>query len=205
MTEEAATVFVVDDDASILKSLKRLIKSEGHDVKTFTGAREFLEQGSCKGPGCLVLDVRMPGIDGLKLQEKMAEAGLSMPIVFITGYGNIPMSVKAMKAGAVDFLEKPCDGPALLTAIRRAIERHKTSLITESEKTDIERRVNSLTRREREVFALVVTGMLNKQAACELGITEKTIKVHRGQVMRKMGAESIADLVRMAQKIGFPP
>lgn len=204
MTEEAATVFVVDDDASILKSLKRLLKSEGRDVKTFLAAREFLEQASCEGPGCLILDVRMPGINGLELQEKMAETGLNMPIVFITGHGNVPISVKAMKAGAVDFLEKPLDDQVLLEAVDRAIGRHKASIIKDLEKADIERRLESLTQREREVFALIVTGMLNKQAAFELGITEKTVKAHRGQVMRKMKAESLAELVRIAQKIGFP-
>jgi FixJ family two-component response regulator len=197
-----AIVFVVDDDPSVRSALKRLIKSVGLKVTTFTSAQEFLDHDHSDIPSCLVLDIRMPGLSGLELQDQMAAAGLNMPIIFITGHGNIPTSVRAMKAGAVDFLEKPFDDQALLDAIHQAIEKDKKAKREQTEIREIKQRVASLTTREYEVFSLVITGMLNKQIAFELGTSEKTIKVHRARVMQKMHAESLADLVRLAEKAG---
>jgi len=205
MTSTEATVFVVDDDPSVRKSLARLIESVGFKVETFASAQEYLKQDPCEGPSCLVLDVQMPEMSGLDLQEKLASAVLSMPIIFITGHGNVPMSVKAMKAGAVNFIEKPFDDQTLLDAINEAIERDRKSKLDQAVISEIQKRIDSLTPREKEVFALVVQGFLNKQIAFELGTSEKTIKVHRGRVMEKMHAESLADLVRMAEKVGIQP
>ncbi len=203
MTTADVTVFVVDDDVSVRKSVARLIESMGLKVETFASAREYLKQDPCEGPACLVLDVRMPEMSGLDLQDELTSAGLSMPIIFITGHGNVPMSVKAVKAGAVDFIEKPFDDQTLLDAINEAIKRDRKSKLDQAEINEIQKRVDSLTKREKEVFAFVVQGFLNKQIAFELGTSEKTVKVHRGRVMEKMQAESLADLVRMAERIGI--
>jgi len=202
MTAVAPVVFVVDDDPSVRKSLARLIGSAGHAVEAFASAREFLARERYPGPCCVVLDVRMPGLTGLDLQEALAGAGRRMSIVFITGHGNISMSVKAMKGGAVDFLTKPVDDKDLLAAIERCVARDVQDLGAEARVAKIQERVKTLTPRETKVFALVVTGMLNKQIASELGISEKTVKVHRARVMEKMRAGSVAELVRLADRVG---
>lgn len=206
MTSSDGIVFVVDDDESVRTALKRLLKSAGHKVITFFSAEEFFDHDHrFDVSGCLVLDIRLPGLSGLELQDQMAAAGINIPIIFITGHGNVPASVRAMKAGAVDFLEKPFDDLALLDAIHRAIAKDTRAKQAQAKIREINQRVASLTPREQEVFTLVVTGMLNKQIAFELGITESTIKVHRAQVMQKMSAESFADLVRLAEKAGVHP
>ena len=202
MTAVAPVVFVVDDDPSVRKSLTRLIGSVGYAVEAFASAREFLARERYPGPCCLVLDVRMPGLTGLDLQEALLAAGRRMSIVFITGHGDVPMSVRAMKGGAVDFLIKPVDAKDLLKAIQRAVTKDVHDLGEEARVTEIEERIKMLTPREIEVFALVVTGMLNKQIAFELGISEKTVKVHRARVMEKMRAGSVAELVRLADRLG---
>jgi RNA polymerase sigma factor (sigma-70 family) len=201
MTPGEATVFVVDDDTSIRTALKRLIKSLGFKVKTFDSAQAFLKNGPHDGPACLVLDVRMPEMSGIELQEQLTNTGLGMPIIFITGHGNIPMSVNAMKAGAVDFIEKPFEDQKLIDAINTAIKKNKKFRTEQAEIKDLQQRVDSLTPREHEVFILVVSGMLNKQIAFDLGMSEKTVKVHRARVMDKMKAKSLADLVRMAERV----
>jgi FixJ family two-component response regulator len=206
MTSSVGTVFVVDDDESVRTALKRLLKSTGHKVFTFSSAEEFFEHDHLFDvSGCLVLDIRMPGLNGLELQDQMSVAGISIPIIFITGHGNVPTSVRAIKAGAVDFLEKPFDDLILLDAIHRAIAKDTRTKQARAKIRVINQRVASLTPREQEVFTLVVTGMLNKQVAFELGTSEKTIKVHRARVMQKMSAESFADLVRLAEKAGVHP
>jgi FixJ family two-component response regulator len=200
-------VFVVDDDASVRKSLTRVMTGAGYTVEAFASAREFLAGERRDGPCCLVLDVRMPGLTGLELQETLADRRHRMPIVFITGHGDISMSVQAMKGGAADFLTKPFDVERLLDAVARAIAKDVQDLGDEGRTAGILERVKRLTRREMEVFALVVTGMLNKQIAGQLGIGEKTVKVHRARVMDKMEAGSVAELVRLADRAGVvvPP
>jgi FixJ family two-component response regulator len=203
MSSPRPKVFLVDDDASVLRALGRLIKSAGYEVQTFESARAFLDSGDFhKGPACLVLDVRMPGLNGLDLQRELQAANASLPIIFITGHGDIPTTVRAMKAGAVDFLPKPLKDTVLLKAIEQALARAVRDQAKRRELEALSERRNTLTPREREVMALVVSGLLNKQIAFELGTVEKTIKVHRARVMQKMGVDSLAELVRVAEKIG---
>jgi FixJ family two-component response regulator len=204
MKETEATVFVIDDDQSVREALKTLLRTVGLRVETFASAQEFLESHRSDGPGCLVLDVRLPGLSGLDLQREMADANINTPIVFITGYGDIPMTVHAMKAGAVEFLTKPFRDQDLLDAIQQALDRDRIARNERAETEDLRIRFDSLTPREREVLGLVVTGLLNKQIAAQLGTSEITIKQHRHQVMQKMQADSLADLVRMAEKLGIP-
>lgn len=201
MTPVEATIFVVDDDISVRTALKRLIKSIGFKVETFDSAKSFLKQVTHEGPACLILDIRMPEMSGIELQKRLTYTGIGMPIIFLTGHGNIPMSVKAMKAGAVDFIEKPFDDQKLIDAINTALKEDEKIRVEQAQIKDIQCRVDSLTPREHEVFSFVVSGLLNKQIAFELGMSEKTVKVHRARVMRKMKAESLADLVRMAEKV----
>jgi FixJ family two-component response regulator len=201
MTAVAPMVFVVDDDPAVRKSLTRVLSAAGYAVEAFASAREFLARERCTGPCCLVLDVRMPGLTGLELQEALAVAGHRMSIVFVTGHVDVPMSVKAMKAGASDLLTKPVDVKVLLSAIERAVAKDVETLGAEARVAEIRERVKTLTPRETEVFALVVTGMLNKQIAYQLGVGEKTVKVHRARVMEKMRAGSVAELVRLADRV----
>src|SRR5712671_4517062 len=196
-------VFVVDDDISVRESLQLLIECEGWHPETFASAQEFLARPRALVPSCLVLDVSLPGLNGLELQKRVAIERTDVPIIFITGYGDVPMTVQAMKAGAVEFLTKPFSDDVLLSAIRNAIERSKTALGHEAEMQALRDRYESLTRREREVMALVASGLLNKQVGGELGISEITVKAHRGQVMQKMKADSFADLVKKAARLGL--
>lgn len=195
-------VYVVDDEESVRGALRRLLRAVGMRVETFASAREFLEHPLEEGPSCLVLDVRMPGMSGVELQREMARRGIQVPIVFVTAYADVPMSVETMKAGAKDFLQKPFGEQDLLDAIHDALEKDVAASRRRRRRDDVLARVATLTPREREVFALVVTGMLNKQIGAELGTSEKTVKVHRARVMRKLGATSVAELVRMAHVAG---
>jgi RNA polymerase sigma factor (sigma-70 family) len=196
------TVFVIDDETSVRKAVARLLTSAGHRVETFDSARDFLLRPHYDGPGCLVLDVQMPGQNGLELQEALLKARYSLPIIFVSGRSDIPISVKAMKAGAMDFLTKPFDDTALLEAVRLSLAKDRQARASRAAVQDIEQRLQTLTVREREVLSLVVAGRLNKQIAYELGISEKTVKVHRARVMEKMCADSVAELVRLAGRVG---
>jgi FixJ family two-component response regulator len=204
MTEPAPIVFVVDDDTSVRRAIKRLVESEGLRVELFGSAPEFLQGRRLDAPSCLVLDIKLPGITGLDFQHQLSEAGIRIPIIFITGHGDIPMTVRAMKAGAVEFLTKPFLGENLLDAIRIALKRDRTRRKEESEIAVLQERFASLTPREQEILPLVVSGRPNKQIAADLGTSEITIKVHRGSIMRKMQAEYLADLVRMAGRLRLP-
>lgn len=203
MTAKIASevVFVVDDDASMRDAISRLLNAVGLTVQTFASARAFLNRRLPEVPGCLVLDVRLPGLSGLDLQREMVERGIHIPVVFITGHGDIPMSVQAMKAGAVEFLTKPFRDQDLLDAVRSGIQLDRKEREERAELAELRFNVRQLTQREQEVMSLVVSGLLNKQIALQLGTSEKTIKIHRSQVMRKMRATSLADLVRMSQKL----
>ena len=197
-------VFIVDDDPLIRDALASLMRSVGLSVETFGSAPEFLHHQRLDAPGCLVLDVRLPGLSGLDLQHELAAAQITIPIIFITGHGDIPMTVRAMKAGAVEFLTKPFRDQDLLDAIQQAIDRDRVIRQQHAEVAELRQRYDTLTPRERDVMQLVVSGLLNKQIAAELGISEVTVKIHRGQIMRKMRATSFAELVRIAEKLDFP-
>jgi FixJ family two-component response regulator len=203
MPHEMAVVFVVDDDVSVRESLELLIRSAGWQSETFESAREFLACPRPLVPNCLILDVNLPDLNGLDLQQFVSVERTDMPIIFVTGYGDVPMTVKAMKAGAAEFLTKPFSNEVLLTAIEQALERSRNALALDSEIHELRDRHASLSRREQEVMALVITGLLNKQVGFELGISEITVKAHRGQVMRKMKARSLPDLVNMAARLGI--
>jgi FixJ family two-component response regulator len=198
-----AIVFVIDDDVSFRRAVERLLHSVGLSVETFASAQEFLRREPPMSPACLVLDVRMPEVSGLELQEILVASERGMPIIFLTGYGTVPMSVRAMKAGAVDFLQKPCEDEILLKAIYNALHQAQQSWHNYAEQHTLRQRLETLTTRECEVLALVVAGMLNKQVAETLGMSEKTVKVHRARVMQKMHAISLPELVRMADKVGI--
>lgn len=206
MAELGATVFVVDDEAEVRKSLARLLKSAGYRTESFASADEFLHfWGSNSLPGCVLLDLSLPGLNGLQLQQKLQSSAHAIPIIFITGHGDIPATVTAMKAGAVDFFSKPFNDEDLLRAVREAIQRDTLQRAEAAERAAVGQRFEALTSREREVMALVVKGLMNKQIASVLGASEKTVKIHRGRVMDKMNVQSVADLVRAAEKVGMSP
>src|SRR5438552_8149473 len=203
MSNVAPVVFVVDDDPSVRRAIQRLVESIGLQVELFASAQEFLRSKRPDAPSCLVLDIRLPGISGLDFQRQLAEANIHIPIIFITAHGDIPMTVRAMKAGAVVFLTKPFRDQDLLDAIQLGLERDRVRRQRQAETAMLRERLESLTPREREILPLVVSGLLNKQVGAEIGATEATVKVHRSQLMRKMGASSLADLVRMSEKMGI--
>ena len=205
MKESESRVFVVDDDRSVCLSITNLLESDGYTVESFISAAEYLARGPHPGPACLVLDVRLPGLDGLALQRQLAERDRMEQIVFITGHGDIPMGIQAMKRGAVDFLPKPFEDKALLNAVGQALARSTENWRNRDEVEEIRARIATLTPRELEVFRLVIAGLLNKQIAAELGAALRTIKTHRGRVMHKLGVQSLAALVRLAQKVGVTP
>jgi FixJ family two-component response regulator len=206
MTSKDPLVIIVDDDPSVRNALSLLLSSVGHQVKTYGSAQAFLDSGlDPRGPACLVLDVRMPGLSGLDLQQELTARNRSLPIIFITGHGDIPMSVRAMKKGAVDFLPKPFDDSELLTAVQTALQKAARTNADHQEQEAIRQRLETLTPREHEMLTYLLTGLLNKQIAFELDIAERTVKAHRKQVLRKMGVASIAELVRLAEKAGIKP
>jgi FixJ family two-component response regulator len=200
---EQSVVFVIDDDASVRESLLDLFASVGLHALAFASPAEFLSHKVSDGPNCLVLDVRLPGLSGLDFQAELAKAKVNLPVIFITGHGDIPMTVRAMKAGAVEFLTKPFRDQDLLDAVQRALEQQRARQTQKKSEADLEARFQSLTQREQEVMTLVATGLMNKQVAGELGVSEVTVKVHRGNAMRKMGAITLADLIRMSQALGL--
>jgi FixJ family two-component response regulator len=205
VSDADATVFVVDDDPSVRRSTEHLVRSMGFSVQTFASAKEFTDHARAQGPSCLILDVHLPGASGLDLQRELARSGMQIPIIFLTGRGSIPMSVRAMKEGAVEFLTKPARSRDLLAAIRGAIERDRAAQRARGEVDALRERYARLTEREREVLALVIAGRLNKQIAGELAMTERTVKFHRAHMMQKMQADSTAELVRMAGQLGLTP
>ena len=204
MSEAEPTIFVIDDDPSVRQSLESLIKSVGWRGRTYGSAQEFLGSGHLDAPGCIVLDVRLPGLSGLDLQQALLRAKSHLPVIFITGHGDIPMSVQAMKAGAVEFLPKPFREQDLLDALKLALDRDRTTRQQRAELAALRTRYDSVTPREQQVMGLLVTGLLNKEIAATLGVSEVTIKVHRSQIMQKMQADSLANLVRMAERLGIP-
>jgi FixJ family two-component response regulator len=201
ISEDRATVFVVDDDPSMRRSLESLLRSVGHDVRLFSSAPEFMQTARDDAPGCLVLDVRLPGMSGLAFQQELAKTGVALPIIFITGHGDVPMTVRAMKAGAAEFLTKPFDDQVLLDAVHAALERDRARRRDDAGLATLQAHYDELTDRERQVMSHVVAGWVNKRIAAELGLSVVTVKVHRGQVMRKMHAKSVAELVRMADRV----
>jgi FixJ family two-component response regulator len=204
MSEDRAVAFVIDDDPSMRRSLDTLLRSVGLDVHLFSSAQEFMRAERPDVPGCLVLDVRLPGMSGLAFQQELVKAGVALPVIFLTGYGDVPMTARAMKAGAAEFLTKPFDEQVLLDAVHSAIERDRARRRDAASLAELKARYRALTEREREVMTLVVAGRVNKQIAAELGLSLVTVKVHRGQVMRKMLAKSVPELVRMADRLGPP-
>ena len=205
MTGAPFVIFLVDDDPGVLKALSRMLDAKGYEVRAFSSSTEFLAQHDPSIPGCAIFDVSMPGLDGIELQAALKAGGVERPVIFITGVGDIPVSVHAMKAGAIDFLTKPVRSRQLLTAIAQAAENEAQALQRRSELAELNGRIAKLTPREREVLTHVIAGQLNKQIAADLGTVEKTIKLHRGRMMRKMGVRTVADLVRIAQRAGIHP
>jgi FixJ family two-component response regulator len=205
MTSLNPAIFIIDDDPCVRQAVQRLLRVAGYNVYSFAGAQEFLDCDTIQRPGCLIVDIRMPDIDGLELQQMLCKKVYSMPIVFMTGHGNISMSVEAMKNGAVDFLTKPCDEKDILRAVEVAIERDKDALQKRQDLMETHRKLANLTPREHEIMTYVITGMLNKQIGSALDISEKTVKVHRGRVMEKLGINSVAELVRFCEMADVPP
>jgi FixJ family two-component response regulator len=199
------TIFVIDDDASMRRALTYLLQSAGYNVETHSSAEEFLRREHYDGLGCIILDVQMPGLSGMDLQERLMRSDYKMPIIFLTGHGELSMGVQAMKKGAIDFLSKPCDDEQLLEAVHSAVEKDRQARSSYKEEQEIRRRIDLLTSRENEILRYVIAGMLNKQIAAKLGIAEPTVKIHRGRIMEKLCAESVADLVRLVGKAGVEP